>query len=439
MLKVMKFGGSSLADADKFRQIKAIVGQDPQRRLLVVSAPGKACPSDYKVTDLLYLCHAHVKYKVDYQPTLNKIKMRFDSIANELGLPWNSQAEFDAIAQGIEQRLGEAWLVSRGEYLCARLMALWLGWTFVDTRDCVFFGYDGNIDHDKTFRAIKEAWAKAGGNIVLPGFYGAAPGGEVQLMSRGGSDITGALAAAALEASMYENWTDVPGLLMADPGIVENPRPIPRITYNELRELTYMGARVLHEESVFHVRKGNIPINIRSTQAPHEPGTLISEYFEEDGGEGGFITGLAGKKDFSIISVRQSHVAGQLGLVRRVLELFQRREINVESMPSGIDGFSVVVSTEAVRPHIYSMMSEIEAICGEGSVKVTEGVALIAAVGRKMVSQPGIAGRLFGALGNHGVNIRLISQGTDELNIMLGVANGDFEKAIRVLYESFAG
>lgn len=438
MLKVIKFGGSSLADADKFRQVKNIIDTDSGRRVMVVSAPGKAWAGENKITDLLYLCHAHVKFGVDYTPTLKVIQDRYQAIAQGLGVQWDTEAEFSAIRLGIEQRLGEDWLVSRGEYLCAKLMAAWLGWGFADAHSCVHFNYDRTIDTPKTYAAIAQAFDACDRGMVLPGFYGAGRGGEVQLMSRGGSDITGALAAAALEADMYENWTDVPGLLMADPSIVKAPRPIPRITYNELRELTYMGAKVLHEASVFPVREKNIAINIRSTMEPDAPGTLISEYFDEDD-RGAFITGLAGKRDFSVISVRQGHIAGQMGLVRQVLGLFEGRNVSIESIPTGIDGFSVVVSTEAVRPYIYGLVAEIEALCGPGSVKITDGIALVAAVGRKMVSQTGIAGMLFGALGENGINIRLISQGTDEINITVGVRNDDFDQTIRVLYSRFTG
>ncbi|MDR1703288.1 MAG: aspartate kinase [Clostridiales bacterium] len=444
MLIALKFGGSSLADAARFKRVKEIADSNPARRAMAVSAPGKAAPGGSKVTDLLYLCHAHIKYGADYRPTLYEAERRFSAMADELKLDADTAGWFAEIRERVERRPDEDFLVSRGEYICARLAAAFLGWDFVDAAGAVFFSYDGSVDTERTYEAIRRAYAASSGRIVVPGFYGAMPDGEIKLMSRGGSDITGALLAAALDADLYENWTDVPVLLMADPSIVNNPRSIPQITYNELRALTYMGARVLHDESVFPARQKNIPINIRSVREPDDPGTMISDDFGADtGGHAedvpGFITGLAGKKGFSIITIHRDDISGNIGVIREVLELFERRRIKIEGIPSGIDGFSLIVSTEAVKPMLYALLADIEKLCGPGSASVTGGIALIAVVGRKMVESPGISGKLFGALGKNGVNIRLINQDVNELRITVGVSDKDFEKAISVLYESFTG
>ncbi len=436
MIKTAKFGGSSLADANMFRRVKSIVEKDVSRRVVVVSAPGKRNAGDNKITDLLYLCHAHLKYGVSCENVFAIIRERFCAIARELGLDGALDAELDALHSALSNRTDENYLVSRGEYLCARLMAAYLGFKFVDAKDCVFFEYDGSVNRQKTDAAIQVALKNAD-KIVIPGFYGSMPNGSVSVMARGGSDVTGALAAAAVNAGVYENWTDVPGILMADPRIVKSPTPIRFVTYAELRELSYMGAKVLAEESVFPVREKNIPLNIRDTGAPDAEGTLIMESFEEKrDNENEFITGIAGRMDFSIITIHKRHITGELGTVRRVLELFEREKISVEHIPTGVDSFSVVVS--APKTQLYALIGEIEKTCNVESVKLTENISLIAAVGRRMMFRPGISGRLFAALGDNGINIRLISQDAEEISIIVGVDNKDFERTIRVLYDSFA-
>ena len=428
MLKTVKFGGSSLADAQHFSAVRDIVRADDARRIVVVSAPGKRAKGDNKVTDLLYLCYAHIKYGVDHESVLSMIEARYQEIADALAIPFDVSAAFAKIRSRVKESPDEDYLVSRGEALCAELMAAYLGYDFVDSYGTVKFRLDGRIDLPATYTAIAEAFEASSGRIVMPGFYGAMPGGQLRLMARGGSDITGALAAAALNCDLYENWTDVPGILMADPSIVKDPQPIPRITYSELRELTYMGAKVLHEESVFPVREMNIPLNIRNTNDPSAPGTMIREEFEEDAlhSEPYFITGVAGRRGYCIMDIHKSHVSAKLGVV-----------LHIEQIVSGIDCFSLVVSTEAVKPYLFSIMEEIESFCGPDSVKVTDGISLIACVGRRMVFRPGISGRLFATLGENDINIRMISQGPEELNIIVGVDDRDFEKTIRVLYNSF--
>ena len=440
MLKTVKFGGSSLADAQHFSAVRHIVLADDARRIVVVSAPGKRAKDDTKLTDLLYLCHAHIKYGVNCSAVLDMIEARYQEIADELSIPFDVAAAFGEIRARIKASPDEDYLVSRGEALCAQLMAAYLGFDFVDAFDVIKFRMDGNVDLPATYAAIAAAFEASCGRIVIPGFYGAMPGNRLRLMARGGSDITGALAAAALNCDLYENWTDVPGILMADPSIVKDPQPIPRITYSELRELTYMGAKVLHEESVFPVRDLGIPLNILNTNDPTSPGTMISDSDLGDDAamEPYFITGVAGRRGYSIMDIHKSHVSAKVGTVRSVLGAFEKYDLHVEQILSGIDCFSLVVSTEDMRPYLFNIMEEIESICGPDCVKITEHISLIACVGRRMVFRPGISGRLFAALGENGVNIRIISQGPQELSIIVGVDEHDYEKTIRVLYESFA-
>ncbi|MBQ1906886.1 MAG: aspartate kinase [Firmicutes bacterium] len=436
MLKVLKFGGSSLADSSQFEKVKDIVLRDPARAAVVVSAPGKRFKKDNKITDLLYLCYAHIKYGVDHESILGLIESRYREIASGLGVDLDIEAEFDLIRENIAAGAGEDYLVSRGEYFSAKLMAAYLDYDFVDAFGTVFFGFDREVDRKKTYEALRLAYNSSKGRVVVPGFFGTMPDGKLALMNRGGSDITGALLAAALEADVYENWTDVPGILMADPGIVDDPYPIPQITYDELRELTYMGAKVLHEAAVFPVREAGIPVNIRNTNDPEAAGTFIAESFESEDDEF-YITGVTGRRGFTILDVRYENIGQSMGVFRSVLKLFEKYGIRVEHISSGVDAFSVVANGEALKPHIYQLVSEIEEICGRTAVKVSEGISLVACVSRRMVFRPGISGRLFAALGENRINIRMIAQGAEELTILMGVADADFERTIKVLYDSF--
>ena len=437
MLKVAKFGGSSVAGAEQFRKVRDIVLSDPDRRVVVISAAGKRDPRDHKLTDLLYLCHAHLTYGFPGDDILGAIRERFVSIRDELGLQYRVEDEFDSLCARLNRDTSVDELVSRGEYFTSRLMAEYLGYAFVDSADCVFFNFDGQFDREKTDPAIAAA-LEAHGRIVIPGFYGRSPTGKIKVMTRGGSDISGALAAAAVGADVYENWTDVSGILMADPKIVSDPRPIQKITFAELRELAYMGASVLHEDSILPVKEKGIPLNIRNTNCPDDPGTMIVENAGEEAEQDRPITGIAGRRNFTILTIRKRSMAGSLTL-RDVLELTDRYHAPVEHITLGLDSFALVIASSALESNLYDLISDIHKECQPDEVNVQDGIALVAAVGRKMSSRPGTSGRLFQALGQQGLNIRTIAQGADELSIIVGVENSDFEKTIRVLYDGFTG
>lgn len=434
MLKVLKFGGSSLADARQFAKVKSIVEADPARRVVIVSAPGKRFSGDHKITDLLYLCAAHIKYGVSCEDIFAMIRDRYNEIIAECGLHISLDKEFDALWDKMKNGISQDELASRGEYFSARLMAEYLGYEFVDAARWIKFKFDGTVDQDASYAALRSLAEDR--KVVIPGFYGVMPDGHIRTFSRGGSDITGALAAAALGADVYENWTDVSGILMADPRIVDDPEPIRRVTYSELRELSYIGAQVLHEGTIFPVREKNIPLNIRNTNAPDHPGTLIMESFD-DVDDGRLITGIAGKKNYSIITIAKSGMSSSVGTFRQVFEVFERHGVSIEYAPSGIDCLSLVVSSEKVAPCLYSILGELEKQLHPDNLHVTENISIVAAVGRKMAFRPGTSGRIFAALGEHGINIRMISQGPDELNIIVGVDTKDFAPAIQVLYNSF--
>ena len=436
MLKVTKFGGSSMADAGQYRKVRDILLADPERRVVVVSAAGKRDKNDNKITDLLYLCHAHAQYGVDCSPVFERITSRYLEIRDELGLDLDLETEFAAIKKRLDHNgIPQDELVSRGEYFSAKLMAKFLGFTFVDAVDWVKFKMDGSVDQDASYKALCACFTGKG--IVTPGFYGIMSDGHIRTFSRGGSDITGALAAAALSADVYENWTDVSGILMADPRIVENPQPIPEVTYDELRELSYSGAQVLHEGTIFPVREKNIPLNIRNTNAPEDPGTMIRESFSTDADPNRFITGITGKKDFSIISMSKRGMGNEVGVLRKMLSVLERHNISVDYAPNGIDNVSVVMPTASLAPKLYTILGEIQQEVQPDSLEVHDKIAVVAAVGRRMAFRPGISGKVFAALGDAGINIRMINQGPDELNIIFGVDNRDFAEAIRVLYNSF--
>ena len=437
MLKVLKFGGSSMADAKQFEKVKSIVQADPSRKVVVVSAAGKRFSDDHKLTDLLYLCHAHLKYGVACDSVFDMIRSRYMEIRDELGLKTDLETEFDALRRKMDKGISQDELVSRGEYFAARLMADYLGYDFLDSELWLRFKLDGTVDQEVSYEALSRA--ASGRRVVIPGFYGAMPDGSIKTFTRGGSDITGALAAAALDADVYENWTDVSGFLMADPRIVKDPLPIERITYSELRELSYIGAQVLHEGTIFPVREKNIPLNIRNTNQPDHPGTMIRESFDEpeEKADSSFITGIAGRKDFSVITITKNGMSNEAGVLRRVLEILEKYQLVVEYLPSGIDSVSLVVAADKLRPCQYQILGEIQKALKPDTIHVTEDMAIVAAVGRKMAFKPGISGKIFAALGENGINIRMITQGPEELNIIVGVDNKDFAGAIRVLYDSF--
>lgn len=437
MVKVAKFGGSSVAGAEQFKKVRSIVESDPDIKVVVVSAAGKRSSDDHKLTDLLYLCHAHLSYGVPCDDIIHTIEQRLCQIRDELGISFDVGAEMEKLEKSMSKDMSADELVSRGEYLTSRLMADYLGFKFVDAADCVAFSFDGQIDKEKIYEAIAAAYKKYD-RIVIPGFYGRLPNGRIKVMTRGGSDISGALAAAAIDADMYENWTDVSGILMADPRIVKNPQPIEKITYAELRELAFMGASVLHEESVLPVKEKGIALNIRNTNCPEHPGTVIVDKIEEEESHERFLTGIAGRKNFTIITVNKRNMNASQTL-RQALEILDRYHANVEHITLGLDSFALVTATAPLGDALYSLMGDLEKNCRPDNIQVNDGIALVAAVGRKMTFRPGISGKIFKALGEEGINIRTIAQGADELSIIVGVENSDYEAAVQVLYESFAG
>ena len=433
MLKITKFGGSSVANATQFKKVKGIVESDPSRQYVVVSAPGKRTASDNKITDLLYLLDAHRQYHVDASNVTKIIRDRFLSIKNELGLKQNLEKDLDEFFANLA-KMNQAEIVSRGEYFCAKLMAEYLGYAFVDAADVIRFRMDKTIDWDATTKKVQAKCAKYD-HFVFPGFYGSNANGQIQTFPRGGGDISGAILARCINADIYENWTDVSGFLVADPRIVEDPETISTITYRELRELSYMGASVLHEEAIFPVRSKGIPINIRNTNRPQDEGTWIVESTAKKPAY--TITGVAGKKGFCSITITQALMNSQIGFGRSVLQAFEESNISFEHMPSGIDTLSVVVHEDEFLLKEQEVVARLHRMTEPDSIEIESDLALIAVVGRGMKSQSGTAARLFAALANANVNIRMIDQGSSELNIIIGVANNDFEAAIRAIYENF--
>ena len=437
MLKVAKFGGSSLAGADQFRKVKEIIEADPGRMCVVVSAAGKRDKKDSKITDLLYLTHAHINYGVSHEDIFSMIEQRYYGIRDELGLAYDLESEFEKLRSELNRDIPVDYLVSRGEYLTARLMAEYLGYGFLDAAECVFFGYDGQIDYKRTYETIARKASKMP-RFVMPGFYGSMPNNRIRCMTRGGSDISGAIVANALDADIYENWTDVSGILMADPKVVENPRPIKYITYQELRELSYMGASVLHEESILPVKEKNIPLNIRNTNRPQDAGTMIMETIDSGLPQSKrLITGIAGRRSFTVLTVYQKHIATDTLIVRKTLEMLEACKVEVEHITLGVDSFNIVMPTDQIRDRIYDIIGEIKRQFKPDRIKTEDNIALIACVGRHMVSVPGSSARLFGALGENRINIRMIAQGSEEISIIVGVDNRDFERTIRTLYDGF--
>lgn len=436
MLKVLKFGGSSMASAEQFAKVKSIVEYDDARRIVVVSAAGKRFKEDHKITDLLYLCHAHMKYGVSFDSVFQMIEDRYLEIKRDLGLQTDIESELEALREKMRRGISEDELVSRGEYFSARLMADYLGFKFIDAADWLKFGMDATVDKEASYAKLKELVGD--GQAVIPGFYGAMPDGSIKTFSRGGSDISGALAAAAVDADVYENWTDVSGILMADPRIVDNPETIERITYTELRELSYLGAQVLHEETVFPVMEKNIPLNIRNTNDPAHPGTIIMERFSNETPDNDrFITGVAGRKDYSVITISKRGFSSAHGVQLKVLQILDKYNVSVEYMPNGIDTISLVIPSKCKGDPIFAVLHDLQETFRPDSLEVVENIAIVAAIGRKMAFRPGISGKIFAALGENGINIRMISQGPEEVNIIVGVDNKDYAGAVRVLYNSF--
>lgn len=431
---VTKFGGSSLADANQFRKVKEIILSDDRRKFVIPSAPGKRNSKDFKITDLLYLCHAHIESGIPLDDVFNLISNRYKAIVCELEISLDIDAYLQKIKNDIENGASKEYAASRGEYLNGIILATYLKFNFIDAKDVIIFNKYGSLDTDATYKALNSVLSK-GEKTVIPGFYGSDSNANIVTFSRGGSDVTGALIAASINADLYENWTDVSGFLMADPRIVKNPMQIKKITYRELRELSYMGASVLHEESVFPVRNAGIPINIKNTNMPLDPGTLIVKDMEPDYDNP--IKGIAGKKDFTVISIEKAMMNTELGFCRKVLSILEQNCISFENMPSGIDTVCVVISDSQLKNKTDILVDEIRRTCTPDSIVVHPNMALIATVGNGMSSNKGIAAKIFSALSSNNINIRMIDQGSSEINILIGIENDDFEKGINAIYNSF--
>ncbi len=431
---ITKFGGSSLADANQFKKVKDIIFLNKARKYVVPSAPGKRNSKDTKITDLLYLCHAHVETGISLDDVFKHVEARYTEIVKDLGLEFNISKHLANVKKDLEEGASKDYAASRGEYLNGLILANYLGFEFVDAKDVIVFNEDGSLELEETKKALKEKLSNVE-NAVIPGFYGADKDGNIVTFSRGGSDVTGALVAASIDADLYENWTDVSGFLMADPRIVENPKSISTITYKELRELSYMGASVLHEDAIFPVRESGIPINIKNTNKPEDKGTFIVQDSEVK--ECKTITGIAGKKDFTVISIEKAMMNSELGFCRKILGILEMNNISFENMPSGIDTVCVVISDSELKNKTKKVVEEIKRTCNPDSIVVHPNMALIATVGKGMAKNKGVAAKVFDALSKADVNIRMIDQGSSEMNILVGIENDNFETAIKAIYEKF--
>lgn len=434
-VKVLKFGGSSLADAEHFRKVAEIVKSEPERRYIVASAPGKRNAEDEKVTDMLYKCYDLTKNDENIDPIFMCIKRRYEKIIKDLGISFSLDKEFNKIRMAIEHHAGRDYIASRGEYLNAIVLANYLGFDFIDAEKGIFFREDGTFDAEKTNKVLSLILSKHE-YAVIPGFYGSMPNGTIKTFTRGGSDFTGSVVARAARADLYENWTDVSGFLMADPRFVKNPNVIDTITYKELRELSYMGATVLHEDSIFPVRFAGIPINIKNTNRPNDKGTMIVPKAEADG-TSDVITGVAGKKGFSIIVLEKDMMNTEIGFGKKVLEVLMNNNVPFEHLPSGIDALSIIVNTEEIKDKKLIIADEIKKAVSPDYISIDDGIALIAVVGRNMVNGIGTAYRVFKAAANSGVNIKMIDQGSSELNIILGVEEKDYQAVLQAIYSEF--
>lgn len=434
-IKVVKFGGSSLADANQFKKVASIVKADPDRRFVVASAPGKRFSEDTKITDMLYSCYEVAAKGGDFEGQFAAIESRYNSIIKDLGLNVSLEKEFAQIKNGFIGRAGRDYAASRGEYLNGKLLAAYLGFEFIDPAGYIFFNESGVFDLDRTTEVLSEKLAKTE-YAVIPGFYGSMPNDTIKTFSRGGSDVTGSIVARAANASIYENWTDVSGFLICDPRIVANPEGITTITYRELRELSYMGAGVLHEDAIFPVRTAGIPINIKNTNAPEDAGTMIVA----DAGDTPCkytITGIAGKKGFSAINIEKDMMNSEMGFVRKVLEVLEDNKVNLEHIPSGIDTMSIIVNSASIQGKEEKIIKMIQEEVAPDHIDIEHNIALIAVVGRGMRKLRGTSGRIFSALAHAHVNVKMIDQGSSELNVIVGVAEEDFVTATKAVYDMF--
>ena len=435
MVKVVKFGGSSLADAAQFKKVMKIINAENDRKYVVPSAPGKRCSGDIKVTDLLYRCYETAVKGEDITEIFAMITDRYNTIIKDLELDLDLSKTFEHIKNSMIHKAGRDYAASRGEYLNGIILAKALGYKFIDAADVIFFKDDGSLDSEKTNTILGDV-LKEHENAVIPGFYGSMPNDTIKTFSRGGSDITGSIVARAVEADLYENWTDVNGFLMADPRVVNNPCTISKITYRELRELSYMGATVLHEDAIVPVRTAGIPINIRNTNHPEEAGTMIVA--KSDGYDHHkVITGIAGKHGFSVINIEKDMMNSEIGFGRKVLEVLEKEQISFEHLPSGIDTMSVVVATDVLEGRRDRIIDSLCSACNPDSVTIEDGIALIAVVGRGMKNEKGTAARVLKSIADADINIRIIDQGSSEHNIIIGVNDDDFEKAVNAIYAEY--
>lgn len=434
MSKVVKFGGSSLASAEQFKKVGEIIREDSERKYVVPSAPGKRHAKDTKVTDMLYSCYAKADTGEDFKAELKEIKERYEEIIKGLNLELSLDEEFKKIEKNFKAKAGDNYAASRGEYLNGIIMAAYLGYEFIDAATVIFFDENGEFETEKTNKILRDKLDRTE-KAVIPGFYGAYEDGRVKTFSRGGSDITGSIVARAAKAEVYENWTDVSGFLIADPRIIKSPQGIDTITYKELRELSYMGATVLHEDAIFPVRREGIPINIRNTNAPSDAGTWIVESTCQKPKY--VITGIAGKRGFCSVNIEKDMMNSEIGFGRKVLQAFEDNGISFEHVPSGIDTMTVFVHQDEFMHKEQKVVSALHRIADPDAVEIESDLALIAVVGRGMKSTRGTAGRIFSALAHANVNVRMIDQGSSELNIIIGVSNEDFKNAIRAIYNIF--
>ena len=434
MKKVVKFGGSSLASAEQFQKVANIIHSDDNRRYVVPSAPGKRFSDDTKVTDMLYACYHLAEADKDFKKELSAIAERYQEIIDGLSLTLSLKDEFKTIEKNFKEKAGENYAASRGEYLNGIIMAAYLGYEFVDAAEVIRFKDNGDFDAEVTNEILGQRLAGIE-RAVIPGFYGSYADGKVKTFSRGGSDVTGSIVARAVKADVYENWTDVSGFLIADPRIIENPEAIETITYRELRELSYMGASVLHEDAIFPVRREGIPINIRNTNKPEDEGTWIVESTCQKSKY--VITGVAGKKGFCSVNIEKAMMNSEIGFGRKVLQAFEDYGISFEHVPSGIDTMTVFVHQDEFIDKEQKVVSAIHRLADPDAIDIEADLALIAVVGRGMKSTRGTAGRIFSALAHANVNVKMIDQGSSELNIIIGVANEDFETAIKAIYDIF--
>ena len=434
MKKVVKFGGSSLASAEQFKKVGKIIRADASRKFVVPSAPGKRFSGDTKVTDMLYSCYGAAIREKKFADQLQEIRGRYQEIIDGLGLDFSLDQDFEKIRENFGKKIGRDYAASRGEYLNGKIMAAYLGYEFIDAADVIRFGEDGSFDEETTNQLLAKRLEDSKG-AVIPGFYGAKADGTIVTFSRGGSDVSGSLVALAVGADLYENWTDVSGFLIADPRIVKNPRSIETITYKELRELSYMGASVLHEDAIFPVRKAGIPINIRNTNAPEDKGTLIVEGTCRQPKY--TITGIAGTDGFASITIEKAMMNSEIGFCRKVLQVFEEHDISIEHMPSGIDTMTIFVHKDEFEEKEQQVLSAIHKTVKPDHIELESDLALIAVVGRGMRATRGTAGRIFSALAHAHINVKMIDQGSSELNIIIGVRHDDFKNAIRAFYEIF--